>query len=144
MLGVFADSWLMDALLFVSHQVFGPSGLVGVKAFLISLSVGALAWRVSRSAPGWGVILAFAVSVLGVGPYLSLNGLAFSLVFAVGILLATEVVPLTRGWSRWVALACGLSWIFAMRQVGDRSQDHALTGWLIGVLVLAGGILDAP
>lgn len=143
-LGVFADSWLMDALLFASHQVFGPSGLVGVKAFLISLSVGALAWRVSRSAPGWGVILAFAVSVLGIGPYLSLNGLAFSLVFAVGILLATEVVPLTRGGSRWMALACGLSWLFAMRQVGDRSQDHALTGWLLGVLVLAGGILDVP
>ncbi|GEM_PF-1951959 len=142
--GAFADSWLMDGLWFASHKVFGPTGLVGLKALFLAIGVGALAWRASRGVPLWGVLLAFALSVLALGPYLALNGLAFSLVFAVGVILATDTVPVASGPARWAALACGLLWLFAMRQVGDRSQDHALTGWLLGFLVLSGSLLDVP
>ena len=142
--GNFADSWLMDGLLFASYRFFGPSGLVGLKAVLVSVSVGALAWRVSRGTPGWGVLLAFTLSVLALGQYMSLTGLVFSWVFVVGVLLATDAMVEKKGIPRWVALACGLLWLAAMRQVGDRAQDHALTGWLLGTLVLAGGLFDGP
>jgi len=142
--GAFADSWLLDGLLFASYQVVGPSGLVALKALLLALAVGALAWRASQGAPGWGVLLAFSLAVLALGPYLALNAFTFSLIFAVGVVLATDAVPGGTRAGGWAALACGLLWLAAMRQVGDRGQDHALTGWLIGILVLAGGLLDVP
>ena len=91
--GAFADSWLLDGLLFASYQVVGPSGLVALKALLLALAVGALAWRASQGAPGWGVLLAFSLAVLALGPYLALNAFTFSLIFAVGVVLATDAVP---------------------------------------------------
>ena len=136
--GDFSNTWAFDGSLFVAHTLMGPYGLVGLKAALLALAVGALAWRASKQAPNWALVLAFALAVLALGNSLALAPLAFSLVLSVGVLLATESMA-TSTFPRIWAIVCGLFWLACMHQVDERAG----VAWLLGAMVLAGGLLDA-
>ena len=84
------------------------------------------------------LVLAFALAVLALGNSLALAPLAFSLVLSVGVLLATESMA-TSTFPRIWAIVCGLFWLACMHQVDERAG----VAWLLGAMVLAGGLLDA-
>lgn len=135
--GLFSPTWILDGMLYLQTAAFGMPAMVVAKALLLALACGALAWRAGRRSTGWALILAFSLSVLVLAHFMPLTPVTYSLVLAVGVLLATESMA-DSAVSQGLALSCALFWLALMHQADGR----ALVGWLLGLIVLLGGRFD--